>query len=127
MSGQERGALGNADLLISKAYVAGEWIGGAGEQKTLRLVARHADIWHSFVKPDVVTHKLGILEEWAQKEQRDLSNLTVSNEIGAREVDEVEALYTAGVRLFTLGLDGPDWNFEAVRRWIAWRDAKNAG
>ncbi|MEV8357875.1 MULTISPECIES: LLM class F420-dependent oxidoreductase [unclassified Microbacterium] len=101
-------------------------IGGAGEQKTLRLVARHADIWHSFVKPDAVTSKLGILEKWAQQEERDLSNLTVSNEIGARGVAEVDALYDAGVRLFTLGLDGPDWNFDAVKQWVAWRDAKNA-
>ena len=101
-------------------------IGGAGEQKTLRLVARHADIWHSFVKPDAVTSKLDVLERWAQKEERDLSNLVVSNEIGARNVDEVEALYGAGVRLFTLGIDGPDWNFDAVKQWVAWRDAKNA-
>ena len=101
-------------------------IGGAGEQKTLRLVARHADIWHSFVEPDAVTSKLDVLERWAQKEERDLSNLVVSNEIGARNVDEVEALYGAGVRLFTLGIDGPDWNFDAVKQWVAWRDAKNA-
>ncbi len=101
-------------------------IGGAGEQKTLRLVARHADIWHSFVGPDDLRRKLDVLEEWGQREERDLSQLVVSNEIGRRETDEVERLYESGVRLFTLGLDGPDWDFAAVKRWIAWRDAKNA-
>lgn len=102
-------------------------IGGKGEQKTLRLVARHADIWHSFVGADEIGHKLGILDRWAQEEQRDLSGLVVSNEIGRRDVEEVDALFDAGVRLFTLGLDGPEWDFDTVKRWIAWRDAKNAG
>ncbi|MGL1544377.1 hypothetical protein ACSTIA_23630, partial [Vibrio parahaemolyticus] len=56
-------------------------IGGKGEQKTLRIVARHADIWHSFVTPDEVTHKLGVIERWAETEERDLSGLVVSNEL----------------------------------------------
>jgi hypothetical protein len=51
----------------------------------------------------------------------------VSNELTRRHVDieHAEALYDAGVRLFTLGITGPDYDLAAVRQWIAWRDAKN--
>ena len=47
-------------------------IGGKGEQKTLRLVARHADIWHSFVGPDDLGHKLDVIAKWGEKEGRDV-------------------------------------------------------
>jgi hypothetical protein len=30
------------------------------------------------------------------------------------------------VRLFTLGFQGPDWDYDVVARWLRWRDAKNA-
>ncbi|WP_111467091.1 LLM class F420-dependent oxidoreductase [Microbacterium suaedae] len=100
-------------------------IGGKGEQKTLRLVARHADIWHSFVGPDEIAHKLGVIDAWAEKEGRDVSGLVVSNELKGRDVQEADALYDAGARLFTLGISGPDLDFGAVERWLAWRDAKN--
>ena len=49
-------------------------IGGKGEQKTLRLVARHADIWHSFVHAEELPHKL----------ERDRA---VGREGGARHLD----------------------------------------
>ncbi|MGR9815112.1 LLM class flavin-dependent oxidoreductase, partial [Escherichia coli] len=76
-------------------------IGGKGEQKTLRIVARHANIWHSFVTPDEVTHKLGVIERWAETEERDLSGLVVSNELKDRDETVADALYDAGTRLFT--------------------------
>ena len=36
-------------------------IGGAGEQKTLRIVARHADLWNVFGTPETVARKNEIL------------------------------------------------------------------
>ncbi|WOF23610.1 LLM class F420-dependent oxidoreductase [Microbacterium betulae] len=100
-------------------------IGGKGEQKTLRLVARHADIWHSFVTGEELTRKLDVLARWGEKEERDLSGLVVSNELRERDEAEADALYDAGVRLFTLGISGPELDFDVVRRWLDWRDAKN--
>lgn len=100
-------------------------IGGKGEQKTLRLVARHADIWHSFVAPAELPAKIAVIERWAETEQRDTSSLVISNELGENDTDYADELYDAGVRLFTLGLNGPDWDLDLVGRWLAWRDAKN--
>ncbi len=101
-------------------------IGGKGEQKTLRIVAKHADIWHSFVTPDELPHKLGVIEKWAETEGRDLSGLIVSNELKDRDEEVADSLFDAGTRLFTLGFSGPEWDYSLVERWLAWRDGKNA-
>ena len=101
-------------------------IGGQGEQKTLRLVARHADIWHSFVRPDGIAHKVEVIERWGEREGRDTSGIVISNELHRRSTDTAAALFDAGVRLFTLGLSGPDYDFDDARRWLRWRDEKNA-
>ena len=103
-------------------------IGGKGEQKTLRIVAEHADIWHSFVAPDDLAHKLDVLARWGDVVGRDVSQITVSNELNRRRLDleHADALYAAGVRLFTLGVTGPDYDLEFTRGYLAWRDAKNA-
>jgi probable F420-dependent oxidoreductase len=100
-------------------------IGGSGEQKTLRLVARHADYWHSFVPAEQLPHKLSVIEKWAEKEGRDTSNLVLSNELHRRGEDVADGLFDAGVRLFTLGFGGPDYDYDLVRSWLRWRDAKN--
>jgi len=99
-------------------------IGGKGEQKTLRLVARHADIWHSFVDPAEMPHKLDVLARWADKEGRDLSGLVLSNELGHRD-DRADALFDAGVRLFTLGISGDRLDYDRVQHWLTWRDERN--
>ncbi|WP_394554057.1 LLM class F420-dependent oxidoreductase [Agromyces sp. MMS24-JH15] len=102
-------------------------IGGAGEQKTLRITAEHADIWHSFVRPDALAHKLDVLKRHGDAIGRDVSEIVISNELGRHGDDErAEALHAGGVRLFTVGISGPDYDLEPVRHWLRWRDAKNA-
>ncbi len=100
-------------------------IGGKGEQKTLRIVAKHGDYWHSFVTAEGLPHKLSVIEKWGEKDGRDTSGLIVSNELAKRDEADADALFDAGVRLFTLGFDGPEFDTEVVRRWLRWRDAKN--
>lgn len=100
-------------------------IGGKGRQKTLRFVARHADIWHSFVQPVELRELRDVLSRWAEVEERDLSNLVISNSLGNREDTEVEELHDLGVRLFTLDFNGPDYDWDTLAKWLKWRDAKN--
>ena len=99
---------------------------GGGEKKTLRIVARPADIWHSFSTPAVLEHKLGVLSKWCDTVGRDLSEIEISTELRARTVTEADELYDLGARLFTLGLSGPHYDLASLTDWLAWRDTKNA-
>jgi probable F420-dependent oxidoreductase len=101
-------------------------IGGKGEQKTLRLVAEHADIWHSFVDPDELLQKLDVLQGHADTIGRDVSTIEISNELRGRDVETADQLFDRGVRLFTIGITASDYDPSSIERWLAWRDAKNA-
>ena len=49
-------------------------IGGSGEQKTLRLVAKYADACNLFPTPDV-QHKLDVLKEHCEREKRNYDDI----------------------------------------------------
>ncbi|PJJ71754.1 putative F420-dependent oxidoreductase [Diaminobutyricimonas aerilata] len=101
-------------------------IGGAGEKKTLRIVAQHADIWHSFGDPETLQRKTEVLRGHADAVGRDLAEIEFSNELGGRDEQTADRLHELGVTLFTIGISGPDYPLDDVKRWLAWRDAKNA-
>jgi probable F420-dependent oxidoreductase len=100
-------------------------IGGGGEKKTLKIVARHADIWHSFSDPETLKRKLGILAAHGETVGRDVSQIEISTEIRMRTEGEADELRELGTTLFTLGISGPEYDLDAVRRWVRWRDAAN--
>ncbi|HEY8718794.1 LLM class F420-dependent oxidoreductase [Pengzhenrongella sp.] len=99
-------------------------IGGGGERKTLRLVAQHADIWHTFGGVDVLVHKSAILAEHCAVVGRDPSEIERSVGVRQRPAEIAGPLVAAGATLFTIGVNGPAYDLTHVREWVAWRDAR---
>lgn len=106
-------------------------IGGQGERKTLRLVARHADIWHAFTRLDDLPRKIGILHDWCAREGRDPAEIELSSGSTVRgfgpllEQDGPERLYALGTRLLIPAIDGPDFDLSSLAPLLAWRDRVN--
>ena len=106
-------------------------IGGAGEQKTLRIVAEHADIWHSFVSPETLVHKLAVLDRWCDELGRDRSEIELSTGrsvrgLGGMGATTLETYYDLGVRLFEAETTGPDYDLTSLKALLAWRDSFGA-
>ena len=87
-------------------------VGGGGEKKTLRLVAKYADACNVFAgrgsSPETVAHKLGVLHEWCEREGRPyddihrtvLWNAPIGHDPagGAAFVEHMRALADVGVQ-----------------------------
>lgn len=111
-------------------------VGGGGERKTLRIVAEHADIWHGFGSPETIAHKHRVLDDWCARVGRDPSEIQRSAGVAptpGRLPEDVadyaagaEALYRVGTRLFTVGLNGPDYDPGPLRDLVAWRETHHA-
>ena len=65
-------------------------VGGSGERRTLRLVARHADACNLFGNPDVVRHKVAVLHDHCAAEGRDPGAITVTQLAPARVIEAGE-------------------------------------
>ncbi|WP_344310523.1 LLM class F420-dependent oxidoreductase [Fodinicola feengrottensis] len=105
-------------------------IGGGGEKKTLKLVAKHADIWHGFGDPEVIERKHQILDQHCADAGRDPAEIERSAAVNAGMTlgepgDLGEKLHALGTRLFTVGVGGPRYDLSPLRDWVAWRDEKN--
>jgi F420-dependent oxidoreductase-like protein len=71
-------------------------VGGSGERRTLRLVARHADACNLFGDPDRVRHKVGVLHAHCAAEGRDPAAITVTHLARARVIARGEPRDGAG-------------------------------
>ncbi|MFP3715179.1 LLM class F420-dependent oxidoreductase [Puerhibacterium sp. TATVAM-FAB25] len=103
-------------------------VGGGGERKTLRIVAEHADIWHSFGDVDTLKRKSAILDDHGEAVGRDTATL-VERSVGVSgdPAETGDTLVAAGATLLTVGVSGPDYDLSTVRRWVEWRDDRARG
>ncbi|MBH0129464.1 LLM class F420-dependent oxidoreductase [Salinibacterium sp. NK8237] len=101
-------------------------IGGGGEKKTLKLVAKHADIWHSFATGADLVHKMGVLAAHCETVGRDINEIEISNELRQKSVEDADGMREQGITLFTLGITGPDYDLTSTKQWLAWRDSQNS-
>ena len=88
-------------------------IGGSGERKTLRFVARYADACNLFGDdPDQIRHKLEVLDRHCATEGRDPDEVQRTVIAGADPLDDVDGFLRRMEALATLGIDqvwvGPD-------------------
>jgi probable F420-dependent oxidoreductase len=99
-------------------------IGGGGEKVTLRIVAEHADIWHSFGDPATMKRKSQILDEWCAKVGRDASEIQRSTTVArlTGDVRPAEDYLELGFTDFVVSAQGPDWDLGPLKRILAWRD-----
>ncbi len=109
-------------------------IGGSGREKTLRTVARHADLWNAYAAPDRVAESLAILRERCAEVGRPFESIAKTvymevviraSELAARDVwTEIEERHGIRGRVGsdgtprTLGAGGPpDLVADYVRRF----------
>jgi probable F420-dependent oxidoreductase len=97
-------------------------IGGGGVRRTLKLVARHADIWHAFGRVDVFREKSAILDEHCAAEGRDPAAIERSWGVASHDPD---ALREAGVTHFVVGVSGSASGYDLgrLREILEWRAA----
>ncbi|HEX4703793.1 MAG TPA: LLM class F420-dependent oxidoreductase [Pseudonocardiaceae bacterium] len=100
-------------------------IGGGGEKVTLKLVARHADIWHAFGDPTALARKVAILDQHCADVGRDPSEIERSAGVDGSPAELGPKLRDIGITMYTVGADGPDYDLTDLKAWLAWRDEQN--
>lgn len=97
-------------------------IGGSGERRTLPLVGRHADIWHSFLDIETFRRKNDLVRQHAADAGRDETLIERAVAWPGPAADEYAA---EGVTLYTTEIHPTDYGYDLapLKEMLAWRDA----
>jgi len=87
-------------------------IGGGGERKTLRLVAKYADATNVFGGPEMIAHKYAVLREHCEAvgrnpdeiERSNLQGVNLARETPSQVVDRFGELHDAGAQTVIFSL-----------------------
>jgi len=97
-------------------------IGGIGVKRTLPLVAKHADIWHTFASVPEFQRKNALLKEMVAAAERE--DKTIERAVQWTGRENADAFVEEGVTLFTTEIHPTDdgYDFAELRDMLGWRD-----
>jgi F420-dependent oxidoreductase-like protein len=98
------------------------WIGASGEQRTIPIAARHADVWHTFGSGADLRRRASVLEREAEEAGRDPSDIVKATTLSISEpVDEIKdrAAESAGAGFSYLIASWPEQGDDKVREFVA--------
>lgn len=104
-------------------------VAGAGERMTLRIAARHADLWNGFGPVQTWAEKNRALDAWCAELGRDPAAIERTVLFHRdRDLDAVDDFVAAGAThlIYRPGMKAP-LDFTTVEQLLAWRDGRNAG
>ena len=99
-------------------------IGGNGEQVTLRITARYADLWNGGGTPEEVARLNGVLDERCAEIGRNPAEIERTMNLSAGEEDLADAYVEAGMTHLIVEPSGPDWDLSIAEKLIRWRDSR---
>jgi probable F420-dependent oxidoreductase len=97
-------------------------IGGSGTKRTIPAVAKHADIWHTFLPIDKFKEASKLVAELAEANGRKDSDVERSSVW--ENAGDADAYRESGVTLFTTEIhpDADGYDFGIVDQMVKWRD-----
>ena len=97
-------------------------IGGTGVKRTLPIVAKHADIWHTFASVSEFHRKNDLLKDLVAEAGRD--EKTIERAVHWTGRENADAFVAEGVTLFTTEIHPTDdgYDFAELKDMLAWRD-----
>lgn len=101
-------------------------IGGNGERKTLRIAARHGDMWHGIGDIDTMAHKMEVLDGWCKEIGRNPREIERTTSAYATDTSELwDAYIKIGVTHLIFGVSSSQ-DFETVQQLLRWRDSRQS-
>lgn len=88
-------------------------IGGGGERRTMRIAARHADIWNTFGSPASIGRKIGLLHRYCAEIGRDPPAITRTVSVMLDADEEVDQIRDRLAAYRQAGVDGVVLDFAA--------------
>jgi probable F420-dependent oxidoreductase len=99
-------------------------VAGSGERRTLRLVAQHADVWHTFADGEDFVRKSRVLDRYCAEIGRDPDEIERSVLVAGNPASTGPALLDLGVTFFIVSVR--DVDLEPLASWVRRRDERDA-